>query len=78
MAAVRLVVDSIFVFSVIFIWFMLLYQFVLSIGGFFLWRKERKGFKSSIPDSDLPGVSILIPACNVEKVIGSLLERIGE
>ncbi len=78
MAAVRLVVDSIFVFSVIFIWFMLLYQFVLSIGGFFLWRKERKGFKSSIPDTDLPGVSILIQARNEEKVIGSLLERIGE
>jgi len=78
MAAVRLVVDSIFVFSVIFIWLMLLYQFVLSIGGFLLWRKERKGFKSSIPDTDLPGVSILIPARNEEKVIGSLLERIGE
>jgi cellulose synthase/poly-beta-1,6-N-acetylglucosamine synthase-like glycosyltransferase len=78
MTAVRLLVDSIFVFSVIFIWLMLLYQFVLCIGGFFLWRKERKKPESTIPDTELPDVSILIPARNEEKVIGSLLERIGE
>jgi len=78
MAAVRLLVDSIFVFSVIFIWFMLLYQFVLSIGGFMLWRRDRKGIETSISDADLPAVSILIPARNEEKVIASLLERISE
>lgn len=78
MSAVRLFVDSVFVFSVIFIWLMLLYQFVLCIGGFLLWKKEKKESKPSVPDKDLPEVSIIIPARNEEKVIGSLLDRIGE
>jgi cellulose synthase/poly-beta-1,6-N-acetylglucosamine synthase-like glycosyltransferase len=78
MAALRLLVDSVFVFSVIFIWLMLLYQFVLSIGGFFLWQKERKRSQDLIPDEELPNVSILIPARNEEKVIGSLLDRMSK
>jgi cellulose synthase/poly-beta-1,6-N-acetylglucosamine synthase-like glycosyltransferase len=77
MTVVKLLVDVIFVFSVIFIWLMLLYQFVLTIGGFIVWRKFKKKQQDRLDPGDLPSVSIIIPARNEEKVIGKLLKRIG-
>jgi cellulose synthase/poly-beta-1,6-N-acetylglucosamine synthase-like glycosyltransferase len=74
----RTVTNGIFVFAVVFIWLMLLYQFVLTIGGFLCKRKTLKEEAIEVADSLLPSVSILIPAKNEEKVIGSLLERIRE
>ncbi len=74
----RFLINGFFVFSVVFIWLMLLYQFILTLGGF-LWRqrlRSRTGERAA--SADLPGVSILIPAKNEEKVIAALLERIGE
>lgn len=68
-------VNSIFVFSVIFIWLMLIYQFVLTIGGF-LWRRKVLKEEYKIREDMLPSVSILIPARNEEKVIGKLMESI--
>lgn len=74
----RFLINGFFVFSVVFIWLMLLYQFVLTIGGF-LWRQRLRAHRDErIADDALPGVSILIPAKNEEKVIASLLQRIGE
>jgi len=75
-AALRLLRDGIFVFSVIFIWLMLLYQFVLTAAGFRFRRRLRKEREPDVPDADLPGVSILIPARNEAKVIRDLLERL--
>ena len=74
----RLLTDAVFVFSVIFIWLMLLYQFVLTLGGF-LYRRQTCRKKAAAPREplDLPAVSVLIPARNEEKVIGGLLEKIG-
>jgi hypothetical protein len=69
--------NAVFVFSVIFIWLMIFYQFVLTIGGFLL-RMKLKRTPSEEPPENLPGVSILIPARNEARVIGGLLERIGE
>lgn len=65
-----------FVFSVIFIWTMLLYQFVLTIGGV-RWRRAwaRETRRTPAP-ADWPGVSVLIPARNEEKVIGGLLDHL--
>ncbi|MGE5339923.1 MAG: glycosyltransferase [Candidatus Omnitrophota bacterium] len=74
----RIIINGIFVFSVVFIWLMLLYQFVLTIGGFLCKRKSQKEESIEIEDSRLPSVTILIPAKNEEKVIGSLLHRITE
>lgn len=68
-------VNAIFVFSVIFIWLMLTYQFVLTIGGF-LWRRKLLSEKYNIKEDMLPSVSILIPARNEEKVIGKLIESL--
>ncbi len=71
----QLLVNSIFVFSVIFIWLMLLYQFVLTIGGF-LWRRRVLKENLNFPEDKLPSVSILIPARNEEKVIGKLIHSL--
>lgn len=72
----RLLTDAIFVFSVIFIWLMIIYQFVLTIGGF-RWRlKILKEEKIPVHKFELPTVSVLIPARNEEKVIGNILDKI--
>jgi len=74
----RLLTDAIFVFSVIFIWLMIIYQFVLTIGGF-RWRlRIFKEEKIPIDDRHLPSVSILIPARNEEKVISNILEKLRD
>lgn len=72
----RLAVDALFVFSVVFIWLMLIYQFVLSVGGFLLRVRTRRTGRAALP-ADPPTVSILIPARNEETVIGALLDRIA-
>lgn len=77
-AALRLLRDGLFVFSVIFIWLMLLYQFVLTTGGFLLRRRMRKAAAPVGTDADLPGVSILIPARNEAKVIRTLIAKLRE
>ena len=76
MNILRILLNAVFVFAVIFIWLMLIYQFVLAIGGF-RWRlKILREEKEPLDESALPDVTILIPAKNEEKVIGGLLERI--
>ncbi|MBM3296904.1 MAG: glycosyltransferase family 2 protein [Candidatus Aminicenantes bacterium] len=72
----RLAADALFVFSVVFIWLMLIYQFVLSVGGFLLRARTRRRGRAA-PPAEPPMVSILIPARNEETVIGSLLDRIA-
>ncbi len=74
---VRLAAEILFVFSVVFIWTMLLYQFVLTIGGF-LWRAawSREVERRPAPPAEWPGVSILVPARNEEKVIDGLLDHL--
>jgi len=71
----QILVNSIFVFSVIFIWLMLLYQFILTIGGF-LWRNKLSKESYNFSENELPSVSVLIPARNEEKVIGKLIESL--
>ena len=63
-------IDSFFVLSVILIWLMLVYQFVLCVAGYLYSREaaiERRRIDAQSPD--IPGVSILIPAHNEELVI---------
>ena len=72
----KLLIDSIFVFSVILIWIMLIYQFILTLGGFLLRKKNKKKDNQKIKKFIFPGVSILIPARNEEMVIARLLEKI--
>lgn len=76
--------DGLFIFAVIFIWLMLLYQFILTVGGVLLWRQEtRRQGKLARKTNDggkakkeemLPSLSVLIPARNESLVVGGLLE----
>src|SRR5271169_5140755 len=65
----------VFLLSVILIWFMIFYQLVLTLAGFFHYRssiKERRQIDKQT--FDYPRVSILIPAHNEEKVIAYTVE----
>jgi len=65
----------VFLLSVILIWFMIFYQLVLTLAGFFHYRssiKERRQIDKLT--FDFPRVSILIPAHNEEKVIRYTVE----
>jgi cellulose synthase/poly-beta-1,6-N-acetylglucosamine synthase-like glycosyltransferase len=61
----------VFLISVILIWFMIAYQLILTLAGFFHYRNSAKE-KQRIDGMTFayPRVSILIPAHNEEKVIG--------
>jgi cellulose synthase/poly-beta-1,6-N-acetylglucosamine synthase-like glycosyltransferase len=64
-----------FVVAVILIWFMIGYQFLLTVFGyinFVVSLRERREVDTQFPD--LPSCTILIPAHNEEKVIGRTLE----
>jgi cellulose synthase/poly-beta-1,6-N-acetylglucosamine synthase-like glycosyltransferase len=72
-------IDAAFVVSVVLIWFMLVYQFVLSLLGFVyshLTRRERRGFEADV--IDLPSISLLIPAHNEGVVLDRTLEAMAE
>ena len=70
-------IDILFIFSVALIWFMLMYQFVLALGGYLYSRKssrERRHLERQ--DLKLPALSILVPAHNEELVIERTIETI--
>jgi len=69
------ILELLFVVSVILIWFMIGYQFILTVYGYINFIKSMK--EKKIYDSlkvDYPSCTILIPAHNEEKVIGNTLE----
>ncbi len=71
----EVVLSIIFLLSVILIWFMIAYQLVLTLAGFFHYRsslKEKRAIDAQ--QFDYPKVSILIPARNEEKVIARTLD----
>ncbi len=67
---------ALFVLSVIFIWFMIAYQLVLTIAGFFHnWNSSReKKSIDAMTHFESPRVCILIPAHNEETVIRKTVE----
>jgi cellulose synthase/poly-beta-1,6-N-acetylglucosamine synthase-like glycosyltransferase len=72
---IQLSLSVLFLIAVILIWFMIGYQLVLTIAGFFHHmgsRKERREVDGM--DFDYPAVSILIPAHNEEIVIAATLD----
>ena len=74
----NVLLNGIFVFSVIFIWLMLLYQFVLCLGGFFLRLRLRRQAQAPVPDDKLPSVTVVVPARDEEKVIAATVSRLQE
>src|SRR5438477_5419392 len=70
-------IDIVFVCSVALIWFMLMYQFVLALGGYLYSRSAaRERTRLDRNPVELPGVSVLVPAHNEELVIERTIEAI--
>jgi cellulose synthase/poly-beta-1,6-N-acetylglucosamine synthase-like glycosyltransferase len=73
----HIIVDYLFVFSVIVIWFMLAYQFILFLLGYLYgFRIERQRRKLENVPLELPAVSLMIPAHNEGMVISYTLEAL--
>jgi cellulose synthase/poly-beta-1,6-N-acetylglucosamine synthase-like glycosyltransferase len=73
----HLIVDYFFVFSVIVIWFMLAYQFILFLLGYMYgFRAERQRHRLEQAAGELPAVSLMIPAHNEGIVIAQTLEAL--
>ncbi|HSQ75404.1 MAG TPA: glycosyltransferase [Bacteroidota bacterium] len=75
MTLLELDLSALFILAVILIWFMIAYQFVLTVFGyvnFLRATRERKAVDAM--DPDLPSCTILIPAHNEEKVIRRTVE----
>ncbi|MFN8134008.1 MAG: glycosyltransferase family 2 protein [Bacteroidales bacterium] len=69
------ILEVIFLFCVILIWFMIGYQFIFSIYGYINFVKSMKEKREMDKLSfDLPSCTILIPAHNEEVVIGNTIE----
>jgi cellulose synthase/poly-beta-1,6-N-acetylglucosamine synthase-like glycosyltransferase len=70
-------IDLLFITSVLLIWFMLMYQFILTFAGYLYSResaRERKQVdRMTVP---LPSISIMIPAHNEELVIERTLKTL--
>lgn len=71
----NIVLDYVFVFSVIVIWFMLVYQFVLFAAGWLygVMAKREARELAGVP-CELPAISLMIPARNEGMVITETLE----
>lgn len=70
------ILDGLFLFSVVVIWSMILYQLILTLFGYQYRKKiEQEWSERELSDEQLPGVSILIPSRNEEIVIQRTLER---
>lgn len=77
MSVLEIDLSFLFVVAVIVIWFMIAYQFVLTVFGYFNFIKSMKEKKQvDEMNFDYPTCSILIPAHNEEKVIGKTIEAI--
>jgi cellulose synthase/poly-beta-1,6-N-acetylglucosamine synthase-like glycosyltransferase len=75
MSVLEVDLSFLFVVAVIFIWFMIAYQFILTVFGYFNYLKSLKQ-KAAIDAANItyPTCSILIPAHNEEMVIGATIE----
>ena len=75
MSTFELDLSFIFLIAVIFIWFMIAYQFVLTLFGYINYIKSlREKKRIDAMEIEYPSCSILIPAHNEEKVIANTLD----
>jgi hypothetical protein len=72
------VIDALFVATVALIWFMLGYQSVLFFLGHIYYRRTRKAAKNvpAVRDSELPGLSVLVPCHNEGRVIAHTIRSL--
>jgi cellulose synthase/poly-beta-1,6-N-acetylglucosamine synthase-like glycosyltransferase len=74
----HLVIDALFVATVALIWFMLAYQSLLFFLGHLYYRRTRPAAKKmpALPDSELPGISVLVPCHNEASVIAHTIRAL--
>jgi cellulose synthase/poly-beta-1,6-N-acetylglucosamine synthase-like glycosyltransferase len=73
----HIAIDYLFVFSVIIIWFMLGYQFILFLLGYLYgFRANTQRRKLELHSTKLPKISLMIPAHNESLVITQTLEAL--
>ena len=73
----HMIVDYLFVFSVIVIWFMLGYQFILFLLGYqYGFRAKRQQKKLEEKPIELPAISLMVPAHNESIVINETLQAL--
>lgn len=70
--------DVIFLLLVTVVWFMIAYQGLLFFKGYAYYQRTRRSgaFVPAVPDSDLPGVSVLVPCHNEELVIADTIRTL--
>src|SRR5258708_30263492 len=70
-------IDLLFITSVLLIWFMLMYQFILTFAGY-LYSRESSRERKLVDRTkiELPSISIMIPAHNEELVIERTLKTL--
>jgi len=70
-------ITALFYISMGLIWFLVIYQFILTLGGLTLFRKSLRE-RATILDNltDLPRITILVPAHNEEMVIERTIEHL--
>jgi len=71
---IDVILEFIYLVAVAVIWAMLVYQGILTFSGYFYSRKRRAGAR--LRGTELPFVSVLIPARNEEKVIEDTLKHL--
>jgi cellulose synthase/poly-beta-1,6-N-acetylglucosamine synthase-like glycosyltransferase len=77
MTGLEVDLSALFVLAVILIWFMIAYQFVLTVFGYINYvRSLREKVRIDGGDFQLPSCTILVPAHNEEKVIRRTLEAL--
>ncbi|HTY58713.1 MAG TPA: glycosyltransferase, partial [Bacteroidota bacterium] len=75
MTLLEIDLSLLFVVAVILIWFMIAYQFVLTVFGYFNYVKSlNRKLAIDRTTFDYPTCTVLIPAHNEEKVIGATIE----
>ncbi len=73
----NLALNYLFVFSVVIIWFMLGYQFILFLNGYrYGYRSQRTKKEIEQADPELPEISLMIPAHNEGMVITGTLDAL--
>jgi len=70
--------DVMFLLIVTVVWFMIAYQGLLFFKGYAYYQRARRSgpFVPALPDSDLPGVSVLVPCHNEELVIADTVRTL--
>jgi cellulose synthase/poly-beta-1,6-N-acetylglucosamine synthase-like glycosyltransferase len=70
---IDMVLESVYLVAVAVIWLMLVYQVILTFSGYLYSRRRRAA--SNLAHTDLPFVSIMIPARNEARVIADTLKH---